>query len=84
MAKCPKCGTDRLKLVADRKILERILEILYWDSDDDCWDPNKEWNADLLDDIADQISQSHLYKRYLGARPDRALPRVRKTYKEVI
>lgn len=67
MAKaCKTCGCDRTKVIADRKILERILEILFWDSVENKWDKNKAWDVDFLDDIASEVVQSDLYKRYLG------------------
>ena len=38
-----------------RTFVARVAETLYWDSDFDCWDPNKEWDAETLDFVKEQM-----------------------------
>jgi len=40
-----------------RAVIERIREILWWDSDQEAWDFDKEWDVGFLDMISEQLHE---------------------------
>lgn len=53
------------KKSADSKIVELILEIMYYDFDENRWDPDKEWDSETLDQVAEVVRASPLFKKIL-------------------
>jgi hypothetical protein len=49
-----------LEAAAAFKLLDQIMSVLYYDTDKGGWDPNKEWNPDMLDEISSLLANKRL------------------------